>query len=557
MKNKDKKRPVSNFIKKGFHLLYFYSFRYILLFFKWLGNLIVIQGLTRLFQLFGRFLLWGTPWLNELKIERIKETINQKKNNLEEWKNKEITALSFTKPKSFDRFSLTRQARVHKSFERKANRYFTQKTNQKQKMITRLEKSFVKYEPRALKQQALYSKRHEAVQIKIVNLAEKQEAKKLRNQKNTLLSRLMLKLVTYIHSLFESMKNNARIKKDRRVHKYLNWEEKDTRNFLVNNAIYIVILTLIIIIIINKPAFLSINVFKNILTQSSVRLILAFGVGGIIILQGTDLSLGRSVGFAAIISGSLLQAQNYASRFYADLPVLPLILPLIVAMLVSAFFSAINGFVVAKFKIHPFLATLGASVALYGILSMYFASGDPGPQPIGGFDPRYTLFVNGTFNIFGIQIPNLIVYASIVTVLVWIVWNKTTFGKNMYAVGGNPEAAKISGVNVLKTIVFVYIFAGLLYGMGGFLEAARIGSVSNGTGTNYELDAIAACVVGGISFSGGIGKISGAVTGVLMFTIISYGMNFMGLDVFYQYIIKGVIIVAAVALDTRKYIIKT
>lgn len=103
----------------------------------------------------------------------------------------------------------------------------------------------------------------------------------------------------------------------------------------------------------------------------------------------------------------------------------------------------------------------------------------------------------------------------------------------------------------------VYILTGLLYGIGGFLEAARIGSVSNSTGINYELDAIAACVVGGISFSGGIGKVKGAITGVLMFTIITYGMNFLGLDVFYQYIVKGVIIVLAVALDTRKYILKT
>lgn len=358
---------------------------------------------------------------------------------------------------------------------------------------------------------------------------------------------------TWLRRLWEKRQRKVIAKLER----YIVWEDKDTRNFLVNNAIYLVIVALIIFVIIQSPTFLSVRVFKNILTQSSVRLILAFGVGGIIILQGTDLSLGRSVGFAAIISASLLQAQTYSSRFYPDLPEIPLIVPLLIAMIVSGFFSAINGFVVSVFKIHPFLATLGASVALYGILSMYFASGAPGPQPIGGFDSRYTNFVVGQVEIFGMQIPHLIIYAMIMTVVIWIVWNKTTFGKNMYAVGGNPEAANISGVSVVKTTILVYIMAGLLYGMGGFLEAARIGSASNGTGVNYELDAIAACVVGGISFSGGIGKVSGAVVGVLMFTIISYGMNFLGWDVFYQYIIKGVIIVAAVALDTRKYIQKT
>ena len=326
------------------------------------------------------------------------------------------------------------------------------------------------------------------------------------------------------------------------------WEE-----FFINNAIYIVIFAIILFIIINEPAFVSMNVFKNILTQSSVRLILAFGVGGIIILQGTDLSLGRSVGFAAVISASLLQRPDYPALFYPEIANMPLLLPMLIAMLVCAFFSAVNGWVVAKFQIHPFLATMGMMIALYGILSIYFASGAPGPQPIGGHAVAYTdLAVGSTFGI-----PNLVIFAAVISVIVWVLWNKTTFGKNMYAVGGNPEAAKVSGVNVLKTTVLVYFFAGLLYGIGGYLEAARIGSANNGTGFGYELDAIAACVVGGISFSGGIGKVSGAIVGVLMFTIISYGMTFMGMDMNFQYILKGVIIVAAVALDTKKYLKKS
>lgn len=371
------------------------------------------------------------------------------------------------------------------------------------------------------------------------------------------------KIQKHIAHFFNNIKSNFTNNINRRRDKLKNWTKHDTKEFLINNAIYFVIFLLILIVIIREPSFLSVVVFKNILTQSSVRLILALGVGGIIILQGTDLSLGRSVGFAAIISASLLQAADYGARFYPTLPdwltavpIIYLLVPLLIAMFVSATFSAINGFVVAVFKVHPFLATLGASVALYGILSMYFQSGAPGPQPIGGLDDIYSNLVIGKFMIFGLEIPHLIVYAIIISILVWIIWNKTTFGKNMYAVGGNPEAATISGVNVVKTTVMVYIFAGLLYGLGGYLEVARIGSASNATGINYELDAIAACVVGGISFSGGIGKVGGAITGVLMFTIISYGMNFLGLDVFYQYIIKGVIIVAAVALDTRKYIKK-
>ncbi|SIQ60825.1 methyl-galactoside transport system permease protein [Alkalispirochaeta americana] len=326
-----------------------------------------------------------------------------------------------------------------------------------------------------------------------------------------------------------------------------NWKD-----FLINNGIYIVIALIIGVIVVNEPRFISIPVFRNILTQSSVRLILAFGVAGIIILQGTDLSLGRLVGFAAVISGSMLQRADYASRFYPDLPALPLIVPLVIACVVIGLLSGVNGWVVAKFKIHPFLATLGMMITAYGILSIYFASGAPGPQPIGGFDTRYTQAVVGTF----LGIPKLVIYAALTSVVVWILWNKTTFGKNLFAVGGNPEAAEVSGVNVTRTIIMVYVFAGILYGIGGFLEAARIGSANNGTGFGYELDAIAACVVGGISFSGGIGKVSGAIAGVLMFTIISYGMTFMGLDQYYQYIIKGVIIVVAVALDNKKYLKK-
>ncbi len=331
------------------------------------------------------------------------------------------------------------------------------------------------------------------------------------------------------------------------VRKQISW-----KSMLINKAIYIVMILLILLIVAFEPRFVSINVFRNILVQSSVRLILAFGVAGIIVLQGTDLSLGRTVGLAAVVSASMLQQPDYLGRFFPDLPLMPLIVPMLIAMFVCAVFSAVNGLVHAIYKVHPFIVTMGSQVVIYGVLSIYFAAQPQGAQPIGSLDPRYSEFVNGTT----FYIPHLIFYAVIVTVLMWFLWNKTKFGRKMYAVGGNPEAAHVSGVNVVHTIFWVYVLGGLLYGFGGFLEAARIGSATNSTGFGYELDAIAACVVGGISFSGGVGKISGAVVGVLMFTIITYGMIFLGLDVFYQYIIKGIIIVAAVSFDTQKYLKK-
>ncbi len=345
------------------------------------------------------------------------------------------------------------------------------------------------------------------------------------------------------------------------ISKIKGMKRQDWGDFLIRNAIYLVILALIAVIIIMEPKFLSLRVLENILTQSSVRLILALGVAGIIILQGTDLSLGRMVGLAAVVSASMLQRADYAGKFYPGIETMPLLIPMIFAIIACVIFSAISGWVTAKFHIHPFLSTMGMMTILYGVIQIYFDFGSGGAQPIGGHLRSYTQMATGRLFAFDaggakVGLPYLVIIAALVSVVIWFVWNKTIFGKNMFAVGGNPEAAKVSGVSVMGTTIWVYVMAGVLYGIGGYLEAARIGSANPSTGFGYELDAIAACVVGGISFSGGIGKVSGAVAGVLMFTIISYGMTFVGLDQYYQYIIKGVIIIAAVALDTRKYLKK-
>lgn len=330
-------------------------------------------------------------------------------------------------------------------------------------------------------------------------------------------------------------------------------KQRDWGEFATNYAIYIVMGVLILAAIIYEPRFLQINVLKNILTQSSVKLILALGVGGIIILQGTDLSLGRIAGLSAVVSATLLQTVGSANKFFPELGDLPIIVPLLIVMALAAILSMINGFVVAKFKIHPFIATLGMSVVIYGVNLLYTEG-----VKVGSLRADYSNLINYRIPIVGnLEIPMLVVYATITTIVVWILWNKTTFGKNMYAVGGNPEAAEVSGVSVFKTTMFVYLLAGLLYGLGGFLETARISSVDAATGLNYELDAIAACVVGGISFSGGVGKISGAITGVLLFTVMVYAMTFLGIEASFQYIVKGLIIVIAVALDTKKYLKKS
>lgn len=328
------------------------------------------------------------------------------------------------------------------------------------------------------------------------------------------------------------------------------------KDFLLNYALYIILGVLIIAVILYEPKFVSVRNFTNILSQASTRAILALGVAGLIVLGGTDLSAGRILGITAAISASLLQKLDYGARMYPNLPKLPIFLPLIISMLVGAAFGLFNGFGVAKLKLHAFIATLGTQLIVFGLLQTYIDRPPLGAQPISTLNESYLAFVNGALTLGTVRIPYLIFYAAAVAVVMYIVWNKTTLGKNMFAIGGNSEAAAVSGVNITKNIMIVYLISGLLYGLAGYLEAARIGSVTSSTGANYELDAIASCVVGGVSFSGGVGTIPGIMIGAVILQFLNYGLNFIGINVYLQTIIKGVIIITAVAIDVRKYIAK-
>ena len=334
------------------------------------------------------------------------------------------------------------------------------------------------------------------------------------------------------------------------------WDEKRIKALLMNNAIYIILLALLAAIIIISPDFVSIINLRNILSQASTRVIIALGVAGILIAQGTDLSAGRLVGLTAVVSASMLQATEYAYRMYPALPKLPIIVPILVCVAIGAAFGLINGVSVAVFKVPPFIATLGMMIIVYGLTSTYFDRPPYGAQPIGGLDPDFMEFAQGYLFSGKFSLPYLVIYAAMVAALMWVVWNKTRLGKYMYAIGGNTEAALVSGVNVTKTLLIIYAIAGALYGFAGTLEAARIGSATNNTGNMYELDAIAAAVVGGVSTSGGIGTVPGVVTGVLIFQVINYGLNFIGVNPYLQYIVKGLIIIMAVAVDIRKYLKK-
>lgn len=329
-------------------------------------------------------------------------------------------------------------------------------------------------------------------------------------------------------------------------------KKEKTKEFILNYALYFILGIMIVSIIIYDTSFLSLKNFTNILTQASTRGIMALGVAGLIVLAGTDLSAGRILGLSAVVSASLLQSVEYSARMYPSLGEINMLIPLLISIAIAVVFALINGFGVAVLKIHAFIITLGTQLIAFGLVQIYIESQKGGAQPIGSLQTRYINLSQGSF--FGI--PNLVIFLIIISTIVWVIWNKTELGKNMFAIGGNMEAAEVSGVNITKNIMLVYILSGVLYGIAAFLEAGRIGSVTASTGFSYELDAISACVVGGVSFSGGIGTIPGVLIGTIILQFITYGLNYINLNPYIQFIIRGLIIIVAVAIDVRKYIKK-
>jgi methyl-galactoside transport system permease protein len=317
---------------------------------------------------------------------------------------------------------------------------------------------------------------------------------------------------------------------------------------LMDNAIYIVLASLIIIITAIDPSFLSFKNFKFIFTQASTRMILALGVAGIIVLAGCDLAIGRFVGLSAVISASMMQVLDNPNIVFPGLDI-PVIVPVLLVTLICGLISLVNGLIVTKLSVTAFIATLGMQMILYGLTSTYYEQ-VCGASPVGSLKDSFTNFAQGEV----LGIPYLIIYATIIAVLMWFIWTKTKLGRHLFAIGNNEEAAKVSGVNIHKTILIIYLIAGFLYGFAGALEVGRTGSATNNLGNGYELDAIAACVVGGVSLLGGVGNILGIVIGVIIFQVINYGLVYISVSPYMLYIIKGAIVILAVAVDAQKYV---
>ena len=332
---------------------------------------------------------------------------------------------------------------------------------------------------------------------------------------------------------------------------------KQVGNALLNNALIIIMLLVAAYVAVTQPSFLAPNSLINLLSLTAAYLPVALGIAGCIVLTGTDLSAGRAVGITACVAASLLQATDAANKMWPNIGTLPIPLVILIVVAIGAAIGAFNGFFVAKFKLHPFIVTLATQLIIYTLLLLYVKAGENNGMAISGLDKSYSGFITGSIlKIGGTPIPNYVWIAVICTIVMWFIWNKTTFGKNMFALGANEEAARVSGVNVFATNIMVFALAGAMYAVTGFIEGARVASNTANTGLNYESDAIAACVIGGVSFVGGIGKIRGIVIGVLMLRLIFVGLNMIGINQDLFYIIKGGIILFACALDMRKYLVK-
>lgn len=334
----------------------------------------------------------------------------------------------------------------------------------------------------------------------------------------------------------------------------------NTKQFFLKNGLYIAILCVFIVLCILTPILkhkqlLTMKNVLTILTQASPRMFLALGVGGLILLGGTDLSVGRMVGTSMVLSTMIMHKGINTGYFFGhafDFTGIPLglriVLALVVCCCVTTAFTSLAGFFTARFKIHPFISTMANMLMMFGLMT--FATQG---VSFGAIEKNIKNMIMPTIGDF----PTIILWAVAAVIVMYFIWNKTTLGKNMYAVGGNPEAAAVSGISVFKVTITAFAIAGVLYGFGAWLECIRmVGSGSASYGQGWETDAIAACVVGGVSFKGGIGKIQGIVVGVLIFTALTYSLTILGVDTNLQFVFSGIIILAAVTIDCLKYVQK-
>jgi len=320
----------------------------------------------------------------------------------------------------------------------------------------------------------------------------------------------------------------------------MNW---DPKLIIKKYGIVIVLILMIIGLSIAQPAFLSSTNIFNVLTQSAIFGIMALGLTFVIISKGIDLSVGSVLAFAGVVSASLAQAANATGKYFPNLAEMPVIVPILAALLIGGLSGAVSGLLIAKTRIPAFIATLGMMTVARGFALIY-----SGGKPISTLIPSINALGGKIFDI--IPVPVIIYFITIIISSVLL--NKTRFGKNVYAIGGNITAAEVSGVNVPKNLVLIYTYSGLLAGLAALVFAGRVGSVHPGAANGYELTAIAATTIGGTSHSGGIGTVWGAFVGALVLAVLRNGLTLLNVDAYWQQVAEGLIIVGAVIVDMRK-----
>jgi inositol transport system permease protein len=331
-----------------------------------------------------------------------------------------------------------------------------------------------------------------------------------------------------------------------------NFNREGLSAFIRKYAIVLIFIAMFVAMTFLTDAFLQPRNLVNVVRQISVVGLIAIGVTMVIITTGIDLSSGSVLALAAVFAASLAQQPGWHDAKYPGL-VVPVVVPIVVALAIGLLCGAINGGLIAKFKIPPFIATLGMMTVARGFALIY------SNRPVSGLTDTYNFIGQGEIfksipipgqSPLGIPIPVIIL--AVVAIGAHIMLNNTRFGRHIYAIGGNEQAALISGLNVGRIKIGVYTIAGLLSGLAGLVLSSRIGSGQAGLGVGYELDAIASAVIGGTSLSGGIGTIWGTIIGALIIGVLNNGLDLLNVSAYWQTIVKGSIIVIAVIIDERK-----
>lgn len=326
---------------------------------------------------------------------------------------------------------------------------------------------------------------------------------------------------------------------------------KKVLNYIKSNPIVVMLVIVAIIVGFTRDNFFSWSNFGNLMSNTAVRFLIALGVSGCLITKGTDLSAGRQVGLAACLAGILIQKGDYSGRL-TQLPEMSMWTVLLIVVVLGALIGIVNGAIITLLHVPPFIATLGTQTIVYGICLVITDA-----QPIGGFQKIYIDLINAKLgDPKSFHLPILLFVALAFGAYFWFLYNKTRHGKYMYAIGGNEVAAEVSGVNTTKTLILIYTTAGIMYAIAGWILAAKTGGASTSMGMGYELEAIASCTIGGVSTTGGIGTVPGVLVGVLVFELLKIVLQFLGVNPYYNYIVQGLVIVVAVALDLRKYLKK-